>query len=169
MVRQIERRALRDIAAEMRSHTAQSKDDAWYDKVKWQALCEQIDVCGQDAGADEYQNAALKFAQYGGNAMYPALGLCEEAGEVAGKVAKFIRHNGGMDPDKAQLEFGHAMKGEIAEFRESLKKELGDVCWMVAALAAEFGLTLGDVMNSNIEKLAGRAERGTIDGQGDNR
>lgn len=119
--------------------------------------------------ADEYQEAALKYAEYGGNAMYPALGLLEEAGEVAGKMAKFIRRNDGMDPKRSAADFPNAMRAENEKFRSDLAKELGDVLWMTAALAAEFGLKLSDVMKGNLEKLAGRAERGTIVGEGDDR
>lgn len=62
---------------------------------------------------NEYQEKAVSFAQYGGNAMYPALGLAEEAGEVAGKVAKFIRKHGGLGPDTAARSFPHAAGGDI--------------------------------------------------------
>ena len=53
--------------------------------------------------------------------IYPALGLVNEAGEVAGKIKKVFRDKG----------------GEInAETREALKAELGDVLWYLAQVAA---------------------------------
>lgn len=45
-----------DIVAEMRAKTAKSKDEAWYDKKKWEELCNRIKVAHQreleDAIAD---------------------------------------------------------------------------------------------------------------------
>lgn len=119
-----------------------------------------------------YQDEAHTFAQYGENAMYPALGLCEEAGEVAGKIAKFIRKNMGFPPatvtrdDNPSIMDWH-MKNE--QFRKDLSKELGDVCWMVAELCSTYGLDLEVVMEENIAKLKDRKERGVIVGEGDNR
>ena len=48
---------------------------------------------------NEYQKRAHAFATYGDGITYPSLGLCEEAGEVAGKIAKFIRKNDGRLPN----------------------------------------------------------------------
>jgi NTP pyrophosphatase (non-canonical NTP hydrolase) len=50
-----------------------------------------------------------------------------------------------------------------------LKKELGDVMWQVAAVAADHGFTLSDVCQHNLQKLWGRKDNGTLQGQGDNR
>jgi len=55
-----------------------------------------------------------------------AIGLTGEAGEVADLVKKQIFH------------------------------QLGDVLWYVAALCTEFGFTLEEVMQHNIEKLKAR-------------
>jgi len=44
--------------------------------------------------------------------------------------------------------------------------ELGDTLWFAAALAYELGTTLEDVAKSNLAKLAARAEKGTIRGDG---
>ena len=85
---------------------------------------------------------------------YPALGLAEEAGEVAGKYAKAVRDcNGVVDGER----------------REAIKKELGDVLWFVAELSTQLNLTLEEVMAANIEKLTSRRNRGVIHGNGDNR
>lgn len=119
-----------------------------------------------------YQDEAHKFASYGENAMYPALGLCEEAGEVSGKIAKFIRKNIGFSPatvtrdDNPSIMDWHTKNDE---FRKNLSKELGDVCWMVAELCTVYGLDLEVVMEENIAKLTDRKERGVIVGEGDNR
>ena len=120
----------------------------------------------------EYQNKAHYFSSYGGNAMYPALGLAEEAGEVCGKIAKFIRKNTGVQPanmyrDDCPSIMDWNAKNE--QFRKDLSKELGDVMWMAAELCTVYGLDLGEVMSENIGKLTDRKKRGVIVGEGDNR
>lgn len=118
------------------------------------------------SGFDQYQMDAHDFASYGTDLMYPYLGLAEEAGEVLGKAAKFLRHTKGLSP---HCSFRHALKSEIGEYREAVKKELGDVLWMVAEIATLNQLDLGDIAKGNLDKLADRRDRGVIDGSGDNR
>jgi NTP pyrophosphatase (non-canonical NTP hydrolase) len=105
---------------------------------------------------DEYQKAAMATAVYPDEyrILYPALALAEEAGEVAGKVAKVLRDKGG--------EFSMADRHEII-------RELGDVIWQTAALADGLGASLGDVAGCNLDKLASRQARGTLGGSGDDR
>jgi NTP pyrophosphatase (non-canonical NTP hydrolase) len=108
-----------------------------------------------------YQEKALGTAVYpnvGSNMVYPALGLAEEAGEVAGKVKKLWRNHGTMDGSNI-----------TNEQREAIIKELGDVLWYCAALSKEIGITLGSIALGNIEKLQDRAARGVIKSEGDNR
>jgi NTP pyrophosphatase (non-canonical NTP hydrolase) len=106
---------------------------------------------------NDYQKKSRKTAGYpaiGHPVIYPALGLTNEAGEVAGKLKKVFR-------DK---------NGEInAETKAALKAELGDVLWYLAQVATELDLTLDEIAEYNIEKLYSRLERGTIKGDGDNR
>lgn len=114
---------------------------------------------------DEYQKKAYNFAAYGGNFNYPPLGLAEETGEVCGKIAKFIRKHDGREPI-------NAMKSDEEDYRklvDDLKKELGDVLWMVSVIAMDFGLSMGDIASGNIAKLEDRLARGVIIGEGDNR
>lgn len=120
----------------------------------------------------EYQNKAHGFASYGDNAMYPALGLAEEAGEVCGKIAKFIRKNMGFPPATATHDDYPSIMDwntKNEEFKKDLAKELGDVLWMVAELCTVYGLFLDGVMIANIAKLEDRLNRGVIVGEGDNR
>ena len=119
----------------------------------------------------DYQDKAHAFASYGDNAMYPALGLAEEAGEVCGKIAKFIRRNTGLQPDTIYRGDSSIMdwNEKNEQFRKDLSKELGDAMWMIAELCTVYGLDLGEVMTENIEKLTDRRARGVIDGNGDNR
>lgn len=118
--------------------------------------------------AEAYQKAAHGFASYG-DPSYPYFGLTEEAGEVAGKVAKFVRHNDGLTPWSAAKEFPNALKEQNSKFRDDIRKELGDCLWMIAEIATLNDLTIEGIMDSNINKLRDRKERGVIDGSGDNR
>lgn len=105
---------------------------------------------------EEYQAAALTIADYPEDKriIYPALGMCGEAGEVADKVKKVIRDN--------NQSFDTVQKIEIA-------KEVGDVLWCCAAMAHDLGFTLEAIAQMNISKLQSRKERGMIGGSGDNR
>jgi len=96
--------------------------------------------------------ATARYPHAGTNPIYPTLGLCGESGEVADKVKKVIRDQGGVFSDEAI---------------EALKLELGDVLWYVAQLASELGLDLAQVAQANLEKLASRAARNVIAGSGD--
>jgi NTP pyrophosphatase (non-canonical NTP hydrolase) len=104
-----------------------------------------------------YQQGARSTARYpdvGANPIYPTLGLCGEAGEVADKVKKVLRdQEGNFTP----------------EVRDALKLELGDVLWYVAQLASELGFELNEVAEANLKKLASRAARNVIGGSGDHR
>jgi len=106
---------------------------------------------------NEYQKLARQTAIYAGagkNFVYPALGLCGESGEVAEKIKKIIR-------DKDNVVDGKC--------RADLEKELGDVLWYVANLAAELELDLENIAQKNIAKLRSRKERGVLHGSGDER
>ena len=99
----------------------------------------------------EYQIKAVGFAIYPAThkVLYPTLGLCGEAGEIAEKVKKQVRDN-------------NFNRHEVA-------KELGDVLWYLANLAIDIGYNLDEIANINIEKLSSRKERNKIQGSGDNR
>lgn len=103
---------------------------------------------------NDYQKAARRTAIYAEHhrVIYPALGLASEAGEVAGKIKKVLRDQGG---DFAQAP------------TDALKDELGDVLWYVAVLAGDLGLSLDDVAAANLAKLGSRRDRGKLGGTGD--
>ena len=106
---------------------------------------------------NDYQTKSRKTAKYpviGHAVIYPALGLVNEAGEVAGKIKKVFRDRDGQVSE---------------EVREALKAELGDVLWYIAQVATELDLSLDEIAEHNIAKLYDRLERGTIQGDGDNR
>lgn len=92
----------------------------------------------------DYQEAASKTALYPNrlnNLEYPTLGLTGEAGEVANVVKKIQRDFDGELTD---------------EIRARLKDELGDVLWYISACADELGLTLTEIAEFNVGKLAKR-------------
>ena len=99
---------------------------------------------------NEYQKIARSTAIYPKEykVIYPALGLCGEAGEVAEKIKKNIRDGKSLD---------------------GVGLELGDVLWYISALADDLGVTLEEVAQANVDKLTSRKERNMISGSGDNR
>ena len=122
-------------------------------------------------GFNYYQNRAKETALYrnavdsidpGANApnlrkllkiLYAGVGL-GESGEVQGKIKKIVRD------DLGQM---------FENRRDAIRKEIGDTLWYLAMVAEELGISLGDVAVENIERLASRNQRGTLQGDGDNR
>ena len=105
----------------------------------------------------DYQARSRRTATYpdaGDNIVYPTLGLAGEAGEVAEKVKKLLRDDGGVMTD---------------ERLQALAGELGDVLWYVAQVATEAGLDLDEIAQANLDKLLSRQERGVLSGSGDSR
>jgi len=88
------------------------------------------------------------------NVLFLAVGLAEEAGEVAGKIKKIVRNNRGIFTE---------------ENIEPISKECGDVLWYLTALIKELGLNLDMIAYENYKKLQVRKENGTICSSGDNR
>ena len=83
--------------------------------------------------------------------MYAVLGLPGEVGELCSLIAKCIRDGAKFD------------------YQQNIKKELGDVLWFVASIAADNGFTLQDVALANINKLKDRKDRNVLQGSGDSR
>ena len=125
---------------------------------------------------NEYQELALKTATYGQaidklvvaavqsrnpesvasvmRLSYVSHGLAGEAGEFNDQVKRVTRDDGGL---------------LTPERRQKLIKELGDVAWYLSQAARELGVTLEEVAKQNIEKLASRAQRGVLTGEGGER
>ncbi|HTB48546.1 MAG TPA: nucleoside triphosphate pyrophosphohydrolase family protein [Verrucomicrobiae bacterium] len=108
---------------------------------------------------DEYQQKALKTAHtsYDNPLMQKSIwvmGIAGEAGEIVEKWKKAIAYRDGAF---------------TAEQHQDFIKELGDVVWYIAVLADSLGLTLEEVMQLNVKKLADRHQRNVIKGSGDNR
>lgn len=107
---------------------------------------------------DEYQKKAVETAIYPAEhkITYSAIGPGNEAGEVLGKIKKWLRGDDGED--------------DMSEERKlALKDELGDVLWYLAVLARDLDFDLSEVAEMNIKKLQARKEKGTIKGDGDKR
>lgn len=108
---------------------------------------------------NEYQQEAAKTAIYPGantttGLVYTALGLSNEAGEVTGAIKKVLRDDAGVVTEKK---------------KDQIKAELSDVCWYLAMIAYELQIPLEEIFEYNVDKLRGRAERGTLGGNGDDR
>lgn len=118
---------------------------------------------------NEYQEKAMETCMPScDNFSYMMLNLVGEVGELASKIAKMQRSgwmNFSKDGDiEPQMSFA-----EWTDFSDELMKEAGDILWQLAGLCKVMGWTLEDVAKGNLEKLASRAKRGVIDGNGDNR
>lgn len=76
------------------------------------------------------------------------------------------------------------LNGETGEFSEKLKKatreedrylgdaarkEVGDICWYLAAICEVMDWNLGEILAENLEKLEDRQERGVVHDEGDER
>lgn len=99
---------------------------------------------------NEYQMLAMSFRLPSANHFYAITGLTGEVGELNSLIAKSVRDDKGMDI-------------------YTVKKEVGDILWFVAAIATDYGFSLNDIAMSNIEKLNSRKARNTIQGSGDDR
>jgi NTP pyrophosphatase (non-canonical NTP hydrolase) len=108
---------------------------------------------------DEYQKLALKTAvnSYDDPLLQKSIwvmGIAGEAGEIVEKWKKGIAYRNGEFDEEQHKDFA---------------KELGDVVWYIAVLADSLGLSLEEVMQMNVKKLADRQKRNVIKGTGDNR
>lgn len=100
---------------------------------------------------EDYQDNAIRTAQGMESPMMLAnwgLGLAGEAGEVIELIKKSLYH--GKDLDKS-----------------ALSKELGDVLWYIAAICEQTGISLDDVAEQNVAKLANRYPNGFVKGGGE--
>jgi NTP pyrophosphatase (non-canonical NTP hydrolase) len=101
---------------------------------------------------DHYQSRAMSYRLSTANEVYALLNLGGEIGEVLSTVAKFIRDG-----------------GDLKEYHQNLMKELGDVMWMVAAVAKDHNMELSEICKLNLDKLESRKIRDTIMGSGNDR
>jgi NTP pyrophosphatase (non-canonical NTP hydrolase) len=100
----------------------------------------------------QYQTEAMAFRLKTADDIYALMNLAGEVGELLSREAK-----------------GRRDGYNIFEHRENVKKELGDILWMVAAIAEDNALDLEEVAIGNINKLTRRKAYNTIQGSGDDR
>ena len=127
---------------------------------------------------NEYQEKAMQTCMPScDNISYMLLNLVGEVGEFSGKLAKAIRKGqvaiGGFSPanrNELTIPSGpQELDFDVLSFDKELQKEAGDILWQLAGLCRVMGWSLEDVAKGNLDKLADRAKRGKIDGDGDNR
>ena len=82
------------------------------------------------------------------------MGIAGEAGELVEKWKKAVAYREGKFDEEQWSDF---------------KKEFADIIWYIAVLAESLGLSLEEIMEQNIAKLADRKKRDVIKGAGDNR
>jgi NTP pyrophosphatase (non-canonical NTP hydrolase) len=114
-------------------------------------MAEDYEEIRQWTELDGYQDFAETTAIYPEDQAleYLTLGLCSEAGEVAGKIKKLLRDG----------------TGDVQE----IAHELGDVMWYVANLCSELEVFMSEIAEMNIQKLKDRQARGKLGGSGDQR
>ena len=92
---------------------------------------------------DEYQDRAQKTDQPPRDGrdpmLVPILGLAGEAGTLLDEYKKVLRDGSGH-----------------RRFKDHVHEELGDLLWYVAVLAAKAGISLEDVAQANLAKVADR-------------
>lgn len=94
--------------------------------------------------AEDYQKLAARTINGNpvidpkyGMLLNSAMGLSGETGELVDYLKKVVFHGHELDV-------------------ETVKKEIGDIQWYVAAICTSLDISLKDVMESNIEKLRKR-------------
>lgn len=78
--------------------------------------------------------------------VYAALGVAGESGELVEHVKKAVRDNDGFK--------------RLADKKDEVKSEIGDVFWYLTRFSNEMGFTLQEVLEYNIEKLLDRRKNG---------
>lgn len=127
----------------------------------------------------EYQEGTAKTAIYPGQGtalglVYCALKLAGESGEVAENVGKAIRDDGLLDnklvghPKVLQTAACY-MRDLSVDRHNKLVKELGDALWYISQMATELDISLAELAEANLAKLADRQARGVLKGSGDDR
>lgn len=105
---------------------------------------------------DTYQREAYRTAVYLREIAIPyvMMGLAGECGEICDLGKKLYRDDQGVMTD---------------ERKRRMMAEAGDLCWYVAALCTELGVSMADVAQANLDKLHSREARGVLHGSGDDR
>jgi len=98
-------------------------------------------------------------------------GMSEESGEISG-VLKRVRRGDYGDQAQELIEAPDGVLKVLENFpdaKEDFLQEVGDREWYTNRALNRLGLTLGDILAKNAEKVKGRKKDGTILGKGDKR
>lgn len=123
---------------------------------------------------NEYQDKAMSTCMpESDNLFYMLANLIGEVGEFASKTGKHMRKGNLHITTTKRDEEGkilHTQMWNITdEERHLLLSEIGDILWQTAGLAKVMGVTLEEVAEENLAKLASRKQRHVISGDGDMR
>lgn len=123
---------------------------------------------------NEYQNKAMSTCMpESDNLFYMLANLIGEVGEFSSKAAKHMRkgklHITTTERDEEGRILHTQMWNVSDEERHLMLSEIGDILWQTAGLAKVMGVTLEEVAEENLAKLASRKQRNLIDGDGDER
>jgi NTP pyrophosphatase (non-canonical NTP hydrolase) len=124
------------------------------DAVEYQSRTKETAIY-RESNIEILKRLPLQDAHVLLNIVYVSEGLTGEAGEVSSLVKKLMRDT-----------FGDY---NGSDFREKMRKELGDCMWYISQMCNELDFSLAEIMQINLDKLQARNERGTLGGSGDER
>jgi NTP pyrophosphatase (non-canonical NTP hydrolase) len=123
---------------------------------------------------NEYQKQAMTTCMpESDNLFYMLANLVGEVGEFASKAGKYMRKGKlfiSVNDRNDRGDLTHTQSWRITEEERFLMlSEIGDILWQIAGLAHVMGVSLEDVAEENLAKLASRKARNVIEGDGDGR
>lgn len=123
---------------------------------------------------NEYQNKAMSTCMPESDNLFNMLvNLVGEVGEFASKAGKHMRKGKLHITTTQRDEEGKILHTQVwnvsDEERHLMLSEIGDILWQTAGLAKVMGVTLEEVAEENLAKLALRKQRNVIAGDGDER
>lgn len=128
----------------------------------------------ENLSLNEYQEKAMSTClPESDNLFYMLANLVGEVGEFASKAGKHMRKGKLHITTMQRDEEGKILHTQIwnvsDEERKLMLSEIGDILWQTAGLAHVMGVSLEEVAEENLSKLASRKERHVIAGDGDKR
>lgn len=123
---------------------------------------------------NEYQDKAMSTCMpESDNLFYMLANLVGEVVEFASKAGKHMRKGKLHITTTQRDEEGKILHTQVwnvsDEERRLMLSEIGDILWQTAGLAKVMGVTLEEVAEENLAKLASRKQRNVISGEGDMR
>ena len=122
---------------------------------------------------NEYQEKAMQTCMPScDNMAYMLINLMSEVGELAGKISKPLRKEKAIFRNNFLTPMHLLDEDDLFDFedmRQEIILEAGDILWQLSGVLKVLDVTLEEAGIKNIEKLASRAKRGKIDGDGDHR